>query len=161
MSHWALWAPNKFGDKFGESLGGRHPSFWKVPRLLQRFPTLPRKFFGDFPGSSLTVEFNSNPEVPRKFPEVPWKFPDFSGSQPLSMGSLTPSPDSPKLSLINEQWEWRSDNFTCLPRGLLSHLVFASCVPSCAFRLFLSDFSPSSLVLSTFVHICAVLFILR
>ena len=103
-----------FGDKFGESLGGGQapPSFWKVPGLPRKFPELPRKFFGDFPGSSLTVEFNSNPEVPRKFPKLPRKFPklprkfpklprkfpDFPGGQPLSLGSLTPSPDSQKLS---------------------------------------------------------------
>ena len=61
---------------------------------------------GDFPGSSLTVELNSNPEVPRKFPglpqkfpKLPRKFPDFAGGQPLSLGSLTPSPDSQKRSL--------------------------------------------------------------
>ena len=82
------------------------PSFWEVPGLPQKFPELPRKFFGDFPGSSLTVELNSNPEVPRKFPglprkfpKLPRKFPDFPGGQPLSLGSLTPSPDSQKLSL--------------------------------------------------------------
>ena len=63
--------------------------------------------FGDFPGSSLTVELNSNPEVPRKFPnfpgssKLPWKFRDFPGGRPLSLGSLTPSPDSQKLSLNN------------------------------------------------------------
>ena len=64
-------------DKFGESLGGSRapPSFWEVPGLPRKFPELPRKFFGDFPGSSLTVELNSNPEVPRKFPKLPRKFP--------------------------------------------------------------------------------------
>ena len=58
------------GDKFGESLGGSQapPSFWEVPGLPRKFPELPRKLFGDFSGSSLTVELNSNPEVPRKFP---------------------------------------------------------------------------------------------
>ena len=65
------------GDKFGESLGGSQapPSFWKVPGLPRKFPQLPRKFFGDFPRSSLTVALNSNPEVPRKFPRLPRKFP--------------------------------------------------------------------------------------
>ena len=100
-------APN-FGDKFGESLGGSQapPSFWEVPGLPRKFPELPRKFFGDVPGRSLTVELNRNPEVPRKFPKLPRKFPklprkfpDFPGGQPLSLGSLTPSPDSQKLSL--------------------------------------------------------------
>ena len=97
-----------FGDKFGESLGGSQapPSFWEVPGLPRKFLKLPQKFFGDFPGSSLTVELNSNPEVPQKFPKLPRKFPkiprkflDFPGGQPLSLGSLTPSPDSQKLSL--------------------------------------------------------------
>ena len=94
--------------KFGESLGGSQaaPSFWEVAGLPRKFPGLPRKFFGDFPGSSLTVEPTSNPEVPRKLPKLPRKFPklprtfpDFPGGQPLSLGSLTPSPDSQKLSL--------------------------------------------------------------
>ena len=88
----------KIGDKFGESLGGSQapPSFWEVPGLPRKFPELPRKFFHDFPGSSLTVELNSNPEVPRnfprlprKFPGLPRKFPDFPGGQPLSLGCLT------------------------------------------------------------------------
>ena len=65
------------GDKFGESLGGSQatPSFWEVPGLPRKFPKLPRKFFGDFPGSSLTVELYSNPGVPRKFPGLPRRFP--------------------------------------------------------------------------------------
>ena len=64
------------GDKFGESLGGSQapPSFWKVPGLPRKFPKLPRKFFGDFPGSSLTVELSSNPRVPRKFHRLSRKF---------------------------------------------------------------------------------------
>ena len=67
---------NKLGDKFGESLGGGQatPSFWEVPGLPRKFPKLPRKFFGDFPGSSLTVELYSNPgvsgEVSQTSPEV-------------------------------------------------------------------------------------------
>ena len=97
-----------FGDKFGESLGGSQapPSFWEVPGLPRKFPKLPRKFFGDFPGSSLTVEPKSNPRVPRKFPRLPRKFPGLPRKFPglprrlaLSLGSLTPSPDSQKLSL--------------------------------------------------------------
>ena len=69
--------PQLLGDKLGESLGGSQapPSFWKVPGLPRKFPQLPQKFFGDFPGSSLTVELNSNPGVPRKFPRLPRKFP--------------------------------------------------------------------------------------
>ena len=102
------------GDKFGESLGGSQaaPSFWEVPELPRKFPELPRKFFGDFPGSPLTVQPTSNPEVPRKFPKLPRKFPklprkfpDFPGGQPLSLGGLTPSPDSQELSLIQTESE--------------------------------------------------------
>ena len=52
------------------------PSFRKVPGLPRKFPELLRKFFGDFPGSSLTFELNSNPKVPRKFPRLPQKFPE-------------------------------------------------------------------------------------
>ena len=75
------------------------PSFCKVPRLPRKFPELPRRFFSDFPGSFLSVVPKSNPEVPQKFPRLPGSFPDFPGGQPLSMGSLTPSPDPQKHSL--------------------------------------------------------------
>ena len=96
------------GDKFGESLGGSQapPSFWEAPGLPRKFPELPRKFFGVLPGSSLTVELHSNqrfpgsfPDFPRSFPDFPGSSPDFPGGQPQSLGSLTPSPDSQKLSL--------------------------------------------------------------
>ena len=83
-----------------------------TPELLgspQNSPEVPRtspEVFGDFPGSSLTVELNSNPEVPRKFPRLPRKFPGLPRKFPglprrsaPSLGSLTPSPDSQKLSL--------------------------------------------------------------
>ena len=115
----------RIGDKFGSQAP---PSFWEVPGLPRKFPELPRKFFGDFPGRSLTVELNSNPEVPRKFPKLPRrfpklprKFPDFPGGQPLSLGSLTPSPDSQKLSLrwgglfrrIASEWLFKTEYFGC------------------------------------------------
>ena len=85
---WPKSQESFIGDEFGESLGAGQapPGFWKAPALPRKFPELPRKFFGDFPGSSLslTVELNSNPEVPRKFPRLlrkfpglPRKFPDF------------------------------------------------------------------------------------
>ena len=52
------------------------------------------------------MEPNSTPEVPWKFPRLPQKFPglsrrfpDFPGGRPLSLGSLTPFPDSQGLSL--------------------------------------------------------------
>ena len=97
------------GDKFGESLGGSQapPSFWKVPRLPRKFPQLPQKFFGDLPGSSLTVNLTaiqgfpgSFPDFPRSSPKFPGGFPDFPGGQPLFLESLTPSLDSQKLPLI-------------------------------------------------------------
>ena len=83
------------------------PELLGSPRTSPEVPRTSPEVFGDFPGSSLTVEFNSNPEVPRKFPRLSRKFPalprkfrDFPGGQPLSLGSLTPSPDSQKLALI-------------------------------------------------------------
>ena len=82
------------------------PELLGSPRTSPEVPRTSPEVFGDFPGSSLTVELNSNPEVPRKFPKLPRKFPnlprkfrDFPGGQPLSLGSLTPSPDPQKLSL--------------------------------------------------------------
>ena len=80
------------------------PELLGSPRTFPEVPRTSPEVFGDFPGSSLTVELNSNPEVPRKFPKLPRKFPklprkfrDFPGGQPLSLGSLTPSRDSQKL----------------------------------------------------------------
>ena len=111
-------------DKFGELLVGSQapPSFWEVPGLPRKF----RALFGDLPGSSLTVKLNSNAEVPRKFTKLPGKFPklprkfrDFPGGQPLSLGSLTPSPDSQELSLSSIAVEDAVEN-----RGL--YRVFAS-----------------------------------
>ena len=42
------------------------------------------------------ITFTDSPqsEVPQKFPRLPWKFPGFPEGQPLSLGSLTPCPDS-------------------------------------------------------------------
>ena len=77
----------------------------EVPGLPQKFPELPWKFFGRLPRKgSLTVDFKKqsrgSPEVPQTPPGgVPGTSPDFSGGQPFSLGSLTPSPDSQKLSL--------------------------------------------------------------
>ena len=99
-------------SQFSESLGGSQapPSFWRVPGLPWKFPELPRKFFGNFPGASLTVDFNaiqrfpgssqnfpgSSPNFPGNSPDFPGSFRDFPGGQPLSLGSLTSSPDSQK-----------------------------------------------------------------
>ena len=47
-------------------------SRWKGVRLPRASPELPRtEVFSDFPGSSLSVDLTSNPEVPRKFPKLP------------------------------------------------------------------------------------------
>ena len=126
--------PPIFGDKFGESLGGSQatPSFWEVPGLPRKFPKLPRKFFGDFPGSSLTVELYSNPGVPRKFPRLPRKFPGLPRKFPglpqrsaLSLGSLTPSPDSQKLSLKL----YCNSHSTRLEEGVCDSMV-SPCAPA-------------------------------
>ena len=97
-----------FGDQF--CLETNLASRWegvRVPQASGKSPDFPGSSPNFFPGSSLTVELNSNPEVPRKFPKLPrkfpklpQKFPDLPGGQPLSLGSLTPSPDSQKHSLI-------------------------------------------------------------
>ena len=86
--------------------GVRLPRASGSPRASPEVPQTSPKFFGDFPGSSLTVERYSNPGVPRKFPRLPRKFPGLPRKFPtlpwrsaLSLGSLTPSPDSQKLSL--------------------------------------------------------------
>ena len=99
IRNFGLWksigTETNLGDKFGESLGGSQatPSFWDVPGLPRKFSKLPRKFFGDFPGSSLTVELHSNPGVPgsfpprlsREFPGLPWKFPGLPRRSALSL----------------------------------------------------------------------------
>ena len=81
------------------------PSFAKTVARY-RGQLSPPEVPSDFPGSSLTVELNSNPEFARSFPDLsgsspdfPESSPDFPGGQLLSLGSLTPSPDSQKLSL--------------------------------------------------------------
>ena len=104
----------KFGSTAWLHLAWRQ--IWRVtgresgsPELLESPRTSPEvsrtspEVFGDFPGSSLTVELNSNPEVPRKFPRLPRKFPrlprKFPGLPWRSAVSLTPSSGSQKLSL--------------------------------------------------------------
>ena len=60
----------------GPISGGRPEiSLQQVNALPRKLPETYRKFPGDFPWISLTVELNSNPEVPRKFHRLPWKFP--------------------------------------------------------------------------------------
>ena len=75
------------------------------PRTSPEFRGLPRKFFGDFPGSSLTVELDSNPEVPRKFPKRPQKFPRLPRKFPgLPRRSLTPFSGKP------DTLSWKGEN---------------------------------------------------
>ena len=76
------------------------PELLESPRTSPEVPRTSPEVFGDFPGSSLTVELNSNPEVPRKFPRLPRKFPGLPRKFPgpprrsaVSLGSLTPSSD--------------------------------------------------------------------
>ena len=61
-------------------------SLWNLT-AIQRFPGS----FPDFPGSL--------PDFPGSLPDFPGSLPDFPRGRPLSLGSLTPSPDSQKLSL--------------------------------------------------------------
>ena len=86
--------------------------FVGFPELLGTpwtFSEFARTCPSDFPGTSLTVDFKSNPEFPGSFPDFSGTLPDFSGSspdlptgQPLSVGSLRPCDDSKKLPLILE-----------------------------------------------------------
>ena len=94
------------------------PELLESPRTSPEVPRTSPEVFGDFPGSSLTVELNSNPEVPRKFPRLPRKFPALPRKFPrlprrsaISLGSLTPSSDSQKLSLIFGGRNFKSQRF--------------------------------------------------
>ena len=82
-----------------ELLGSPRTSPEASQTSLEVFRQLLRKFShcGTYQQPEVPRKF---PKLPRKFPKLPRKFPDFPGGQPLSLGSLTPSPDSQKLSLI-------------------------------------------------------------
>ena len=74
------------------------PELLGSPRTSPEVPrTSPEVFSATSPEVLSPWNLNNNPELPRKFPKLPRKFPDFPGGQPLSLGSLTPSPDSQKL----------------------------------------------------------------
>ena len=78
----------------------------RLPRASEKSPDFPGSS-PNFPGSFSTT----SPEVlslwnltaiqrfPGSFPNFPGSSPNFPEIQPLSLGSLTPSPDSQKLSL--------------------------------------------------------------
>ena len=98
----------KIGDKFGESLGGSQapPSLWEAPGLARKFPKPPGSFSATSPEvlslwnrTAIQGLPGSFPDFPGSSPDFPGSFPDFPGGQRLSLGSLTPSPDSQKLSL--------------------------------------------------------------
>ena len=50
-------------------------------------------------GVKLPRASGKSPDFPGSSPDVPRSSPNFPGGRPLSLGSLTPSPDSQKLSL--------------------------------------------------------------
>ena len=74
-------------------------SFWKVPGLPTSSLNLPRKFLGDFPVTSLTVDFKSfSAEVPRKFPRLPWKSPRLPRKFPRPTRRSTPHSGKPDIT---------------------------------------------------------------
>ena len=114
------------------------PELLESPRTSPEVPRTSPEVFGDFPGSSLTVELNSNPEVPRKFPRLPRKFPGLPRKFPglprrsaVSLGSLTPSSDSQRLSLRlvtlgtkHYRWSRRDDRMNLLRNRSLYQLIY-------------------------------------
>ena len=71
------WAWRQIWRVAGREWSQAPPSFWEVPGL-------PRKFFGDFPGSSLTVEPTSNQRLPGSFRNFPGSSQNFPGSSRTS-----------------------------------------------------------------------------
>ena len=103
------WRKKQIGDKFGESLGGKS-GFLELLESPRTSLEVPPNFPGSFSAASPEVlslwnltaiqRFpGSFPNFPRSSPNFPASSPDFPGGQSLSLGSLTPSPDSQKLSL--------------------------------------------------------------
>ena len=93
------------------------PELLGSPGLPRKFPELPRKFFGDFPESSLTVELNSNPEVLRKFPKLPQTSPEVPGL-PRRSAPFSGQPDT--LS-------WLTKTFSDLQKHGMSHFRSIVC----------------------------------
>ena len=112
-----------FGDKFGKSLVGSQASQKLSPRTSPEVPRTSPEVFGDFPTIFLTVELNSNPEVPRKFPQLPRKFPKLPRKfpkLPRRSAPLSRKPDT--LSWVtktfSETWgifrgTWESPKLIC------------------------------------------------
>ena len=84
----------------GESLGGSQapPSLWKVPGLPRSFLATSPEVLSLWNLAAIQRFPGSFPDFPGSSPDFPGSFPDFPGGRPLSLGSLTPSPDSQKLS---------------------------------------------------------------
>ena len=100
-----IWRVAGRESGFPDLLGSPRPS-GKSPDFAGSSPNFPGSFSATSPEVPSLWNFTairrfpgSFPKLPRKFPKLPRKFRDFPGGQPLSLGSLTPSPDSQKLSL--------------------------------------------------------------
>ena len=90
-------AANNLGEvpkNFGSSKSLVLKSFWVEATSPEVLLLWNLTVIHGFPGSS--------PDFPGSSPDFPGSFPDFPRGQPLSLGSLTPSPDSQKLSLTLE-----------------------------------------------------------
>ena len=97
---------------------------WRVVGRESKSPDFPGSspdFPGSFSATSPEVLSLSNltaiqrftgsfPNFPGSCPDFPGSFSDFPGSRPLSLGSLTPSPDSQKLSLMCSGTTWSETN---------------------------------------------------
>ena len=107
-------------SRFPSELETNLASRWegvRLPRASGKSPDFPRSspnFAGSFSATSPEVLslWNSTaiqgfpgsfPDFPGSSPDFPGSFPDFPGGQPLLWGSLTPSPDSHKLSLTERK----------------------------------------------------------
>ena len=80
----------------------------RLPQACGKFPDFPGtspNFPGRFSATSPEVlslwNLTAIQRFPGSSPNFPGSSPNFPGGQPLSLGSLTPSPDSQKLSLTN------------------------------------------------------------
>ena len=140
---WFRRGPLRAGHGIPSSTGGISEQSWRVagresgsPELLGSPPTSPevprtspevfRRLPWKFSRYGTKQQSRGSPEVSLTYPDVPQTSPEVPGlprgGQPLSLGSLTPSPDSQELSLIY--------------KSLLS--LFSPCLFSFPLLLFLS-----------------------
>ena len=96
---------------------GSPPSFWKVPGNSPNFPGSSPATSPKFFHCGTQQQSRGSQEVSQTCPEVE-NFLDFSGGQPVSLGSLTPSPDSKKN--FSEWWFPHGCPEAKIPRALLS-----------------------------------------